>query len=115
MNDNVLSEEEMWKELLAWFISDEVQEKITTENIIKNIIKKSIMESEMSKGKFMTKLERVRHKLGALGAYYKKLPGSYRFTQEEAMAEMVDAMQYILFLIEESGINIHNRNDDYGG
>jgi hypothetical protein len=65
------------------------------------------------KDKFVNKTERCRHKLGALKAYFKKHSGHIILSQDEALAELVDIVQYLLFLIEEYGININNRNNIY--
>ncbi len=60
-----------------------------------------------------TKLERSRHKLSALLAYFKKYPNHYKFTQDEALSELVQIVQYMLFLIDEWGMNLSNKNDVY--
>lgn len=62
-----------------------------------------------------TKIERTKEKLAELRNYFKKDPGCYRFTNEEAMITLVEAIQYMLFLMEESGLNDKNKNDFYSG
>lgn len=61
----------------------------------------------------MTKLERTRHKLASLIGYFKKEPSHFIWNRDEALACMAETMLYLLFLIEENGINIHNPNDRY--